>query len=667
MSLENFPGFLLNFSEREMNGEAKHFYQFKSFRLDVAERQLLHNDKSVALTPKAFDVLAALVTRGGHLVEKDELLKLVWADSFVEEANVARIVHTLRRILGEDDNGNKFIETVAKKGYRFVAEVSVSEPPAVAGGLTSIDDYDKLMFQPEQLKPPATADGSDISQTPPVAKPKQTTRIVLLAVGFLSAAALIFLLSFNFQSASSVNPNEVKSIAVLPLKSLNAENRDAIYELGAADSLIHNLSSAKNLVVRHLGATQGYSEANKNPLAVGKEQKVDYVLASNYQITGGKIRITSQLINVSDGAIEEVFRDEQNISNIFAVQDAFAANVGRKILTKLNRESNNIAPKRYTISEEAYRLYLQGRVLTNRRSRKDAAKAIEYLEQAVKIDPNYALAYAVLANAYIAAGNFSDDASEQYAKAKAAIEKALAIDDNLAEAHAFAGEVKFISEWDFAGAEREFRRAVELDPNSAAAHQIYAIYLNSMGRFDEAIAENKIAIDLEPASVLSHRDYGMILCFARRYDEAIVQLERTIEMDANFRTAYGWLINAYKMKGENDKAFELFLRAPHRKDEPPEKLGLWKEIYAKAGWRGIHLRQVEEAKAKEKNIHIPYWELVNPYLDLGDKEQAIAHLEELFQKGERGWIWTTLKVNPKFDLIRSDPRFEAIVKRVGLK
>ncbi len=247
MSLENYPSFLLNLSECEMNGEEKHFYRFKSFRLDVAERQLLRNGETLPLTPKAFDVLAALVERGGHLVEKDELLKSVWADSFVEEANVPRIVHTLRKVLGEDENGNKFIETVAKKGYRFVAEVDeVREPiernhengnrnfAIAAENFPETIAAEKLPEAEFQIPPPVT-----VETIVPLAKEQQhTTRVVLFTVGFLSAVFLLLLLSFNWQSKSSLNPNEPKSIAVLPLKSLKAENRDAIYELGIAEVLI---------------------------------------------------------------------------------------------------------------------------------------------------------------------------------------------------------------------------------------------------------------------------------------------------------------------------------------------------------------------------------------------------------------------------------------------
>ena len=691
MSLENSPDFLLNFSEREMNGEEKHFYQFKSFRLDVGERQLLHDNSSVPLTPKAFDVLAVLVKHHGHLVEKDELLRTVWADSFVEEANVARIVHTLRKVLGENENGDKFIETVAKKGYRFVAEVNeVREPiapkpnswqsAAAVGSQDGANEQLPSAFRqlPTEANSPATAEPySDLPQTPPsatdkiaappVSEPKQTTRMILFTVGFLSAVFLLLLVSFNFQSESSINPTDFKSIAVLPVKPLTAENRDSIYENGIQDALINKLSLVKGLKVRSLSATRQYADIAQDAIAAGREQKVEYVLASNYQIADGKIRVTSQLINVQNGQVEEVFTVEENASNRFAVQDAVTANLGQSILKRLNREPNNLAIRHYTTNEEAYRLYLSGAFLADKRNRKDAEKAIENFEQAIKLDPNYALAYAGLANAQTAVSvGGGGDMHEQYPKAKAAIDKALAIDDALAEAHSYSGEIKFVFEWDFAGAEREHQRAVALNPNSAAAHRMYALLLSQpLGRFDEAIAEIKTAIDLEPASVLNHRIYGQILYYARRYDEAVVELKRTVEMDADVSTTYKFLIFSYRLKGDEAKAFEWFVQQRTKIGDKPDEIQTWKTIYAKSGWRGVSERQLEQAKEDEKNGKPNYIQSAFNSIELEQRDEAFAYLEKAF--GERLWAITTLKVEPRFDSLRSDPRFEDLVKRVGLK
>lgn len=646
-----------------MTGGSTHSYRFKSFRLDLEERQLLHNESPVSLTPKAFDVLATLVERAGHLVEKDELLKTVWADSFVEEANVARIVHTLRRVLGEDQNGNKFIETVAKSGYRFVAEIEVVQEPKARVLEPGQPTYpaDDVLSDAIILDEPAEIDQLiPLADTMPAA-PKSQMRIVLFGVGFLTAVSLILLLSFDFRSGSSTGT----SFAVLPLKPINSATRDEIYEIGIAESLINKLSSAKTLVVRPLSATRKYADIEQDAIAAGREQQVDFVLASNYQIADGKIRITSQLINVQSGLVEEVFKYEQDNSSIFAVQDAVAANIGGPLLTKLNRQSNDLSEKRYTINEEAYRLYIQGTVL-GKRTNPDVRKAIEYFEKAVQLDPNFALAYAELASAHSFALNSGGrKATEGYIKAKAAIEKALAIDDNLAEAHSYLGVIKTNYEWDFAGAELEHQRAVELNPNSAAAHRMYAGLLVILGRFDESFAEMKTAIDLEPASAGNHHVYGWLLFQARRYDEAITEEQRAVEMDPKIVMAYNVLANSYGFKGDDDKSFEAFVQMKILRGEEPDEINSLKTIYARSGWRGVSERQLEEAKAAEKKGNPNYANLAGQSIELGQYEQALTYLEKAVDQNRFTLI--TLKVNPRYDPLRSDPRFDDLLKRVGLE
>jgi DNA-binding winged helix-turn-helix (wHTH) protein/tetratricopeptide (TPR) repeat protein len=640
MSFEKVPDFLVNFFEAESSSDEMPCYRFNSFVLDVAERQLFHDDKAVSLSPKAFDVLVYLVEHSGHLVLKDELMNAVWPDSFVDEGNLPRTIHTLRGILGEDENGGKFIETVPTKGYRFVTKVDevnepVSEPPELAGG-------------------------SIAAKKPPTANIKHPARVVLFTVGFATAIFLFFILSFNFQPTSSVGPNEIKSIAVLPLKPLTTENRDPSYELGIADSLILELSSVRNLIVRPLSATRQYADIEQDPIAAGREQKVDYVLASNYQIADGKIRITSQLINLQSGQVEGSFKVEHENAAIFAVQDAVAANIGKPLLKKLNRESNDLAEKRYTTNEEAYRLYLQGVALADRRTIREVHKAIEYFEQAVRLDPNYALAYARMASALIA----RDAGKEQYLNAKAAIGKALAIDDNVAEAHSFLGEIKAGFEGDFAGAEREHKRAIELDPNSSVAHRMYSLLLTYVGRHDEAIAEIKTAIDLEPAKVVNHVVFGRSYLFARRYDEAITELERAAEMDPEAFFALQSLSVTYRAKGDYDKAFEYYIKKLIVGKADPDEINSSKTIYARSGWRGIFERDLKDAQKDEKNGKPNYVQLANFSSELGQVDQAFAYLEKaLLQDGTIGM----LKVHPRFDPLRSDPRYDDLLRRVGLK
>ena len=674
MSLENYPSFLLNLSRCEMNGEEKHFYRFMSYRLYVEERQLLNNGKSVALTPKAFDVLAALVERNGRLVEKDELLRIVWADSFVEEANVARIVHTLRKILGEDENGNKFIETVAKKGYRFVAEVNEVREPTAQKSADSKEDFSSIA---ENLTEATTAEKSfedefqissslteiDEAAAPLSKNPIHTTRIVLFTIGFLSAVFLIFLLSFNFQPNSSDNPNKVKSIAILPFKPINTANRDEIYEVGIADSLILKLGSLKELVVRPLSATRKYADVGQDALAAGREQQVDYILASNYQLANGKIRVTAQLFNVNNGQIEETYKSEKDAGDLFNMQDAIAGEIGNLLSRRFATASGNskIAPG--TTNEEAYRLYLQGRNLTHNRAVEHTRKAVEYFEQAIKLDPNFALAYSGMAHAFIASGNLGGDLPPvEFEKARTAVTRALELDNNLAEAYAVSGELKFNYEWDFAAAEKDLLRAIELEPNSDLAHKEYAWYLAAMGRFNEAIAEAKTSQEINPGSIAVQQNFGRILYLARRYDEAIIQFKQIVEAKGGSSEVYYgylWLVN--EMKGDTAQAYKWFME--YQKQNFPENVQLYQKAYETLGWHGVRQKFFTVQKLNEHKPSANLYAMARQCALLGEKKQAFEYLNKAIEKRQGQLV--QLNVEPSFDILHDDPLFEEMVRRLG--
>jgi DNA-binding winged helix-turn-helix (wHTH) protein/tetratricopeptide (TPR) repeat protein len=649
-----------------MNGEEKNIYEFESFRLDVAERQLLNNGVSVSLAPKAFDVLAELVERNGHLIEKSALLDLVWADSFVEEASLPRIVHTLRKALGDERNEHTFIETVAKKGYRFVAEVKeVSEPSAVADGFNEQFDLSANASN-EKLQPPAIADGSDFAR-------KHKTRIILFSIGFASAVFLILLLSFNRQPNSPVNTNEVRSIAVLPVKPINTNDRDPIYELGIAESLILKLNLEKSLTVRPLSATRKYLELDQNPNDAGKEQQVNFVLSSNYQLADGKILVTSQLINVQTGSVESVFKSETDTVNKFLMQDTITDDIGNLLLARFGSRENNLTAERGTTNEEAYRLYLKAGYVFEEWKWDKVGTAIEYLEQAVELDPNYAPAQVKLAYAYqwLPTAKSAADTNEYYKKSKTAIEKALALDESSADAHAVLGLIKTNNEGDFAGAEIEFKRAIELDPNSAMAHGLYAYCLIVPGRFNEALAENKKAIEFDPASVVQHISYGMILYYARRYDEAEAHYKKMLQRDKNLYYPYMWLWYISDLQGNEPEAHEWFIKYQTQIKTDPEIIATYQTAYQKAGTKGIK-REVIKQDEKQITDNPPdllfknylFYEIACFSAVLGDKEKSFEYLEKAYeiQKSTLNWI----KVDPALDSLHGDPRFDELVRRVGL-
>ncbi len=437
-----------------------------------------------------------------------------------------------------------------------------------------------------------------------------------------------------------------------------------IYELGIADSLIIKLNTIKGLTVRELSATRKYSNIEQNALVAGKEQKVDFVLASNYQIADGKIRVTSQLINVQTGETEETLQSEKPSMDKFSMQDAIANDFGNVLSKRFGKTENSQTAKRYTNNEEAYRLYLQGMNLTDNRNDKDIRKAVELFEQAIKLDPNYALAYVGLAYAHRSLSIYAGNPHEEYQISKNLVEKALQLDGNLSEAFTILGEIQVTYEWDFSAAEKSFRRALELNPNSSFARRFYALHLSNQGQFDQAINEAKTAIDLDPNSVWNQRILGMNLYFARRYDEAIAQFNRSAEME-NGNPSFGWIAASFKRKGDDNQAFEWFLKSETKSGANTKDLDSWKNIYTQFGWQGIFRKQLEQSKKEEKDKGGTYfWRIIICSAQLGDKEQAFIYLEKAYKKRELPMVW--LRVEPSLDPLRSDPRFEDLLRRVGL-
>lgn len=678
--------------------EEKELYEFGSFRLDVSEHIFSRIDgvQNGALPEKSFQTLCVLVRNHGRLLTKHELLDQVWPDSFVEENNLDKCIHAIRQILGEKPGEHKFIETVRKHGYRFVADVRRIEVTSELEASKEINRLDVEVVLPSGISDLANGHAAEALKSNgslidsgqlishrvpeafiPVTGPTETVRPSLIssdkelprrnrfwpitALAVLVAGTIGIVSYFLFTGGSTIDSK--KSIAVLPFKPINSASRDEIYEIGIADSLILKLSSMKGLVVRPLSATRKYAGIEQDPLVAGREQQADYVLASNYQLAGGRIRVTAQLFNVANGQIEETYKSEQEATNVFAMQDAIAGEVGNILSARFVTTSRSPTAKRGTSNEEAYRLYLQGMYLYGKRTLADAQKAVEVLEQAVKLDPNYALAWAGKSHAHRSVANFgrNDNIHEEYQKSMEAVNKALALDENLADAYSAMCENKMYYEYDFDEAERACKRAIGLDPNSSLAHQIYSRYLNSRGRSDEAIAESKTAIDLEPTSLLNQRVYGTCLYFARRYEEAAAQLKRVIAMDKNFANAYMWLRFALEMQGNESEVFEWFMKAPSMQNADEETVQAFKTAYQTSGWQGVLRERVKRFdKGDESYFHgAAYNSLV------GNKDQAFEYLNKSYQRRE---LWmANLRIDPRLDGIRDDPRYKEMLDRVESK
>jgi serine/threonine-protein kinase len=476
----------------------------------------------------------------------------------------------------------------------------------------------------------------------------------------VTIAALLVLLVGSVGLAyflTSRHTGTKKSIAVLPLKPIDATNRNEIYEIGIADSLIYRISLMKQLLVRSLSATRKYADLTQDPVAAGREQQVDYVLASNYQLASGKIRITWQLLNVANGQVEEIHKTENDIGDLFAMQDAVASEVENILLARFVSTSSGLVAKRRTTNEEAYRLYLQGMYLANKRNPTDAQKAVETLEQAVRLDPTYAVAWAGLAYALRPVGPIKSN-REAHQRAIEAINKALALDENLADAYSTLCENQMYYEYDFIRAEQSCKRAIELDPDSSQAHDIYSRYLLSRGRFDQAITEIKTAIGLEPTSLYSQRNLGLELFIARRYSESVGQLKRVVAMDKNFDTAHFWLSTALAMQGNESEAFEWLMKLLALRAVDDETIQAYRAAFQMSGWQGVLRERAERfKKSGEDDIDGAAY-----YAQTGNKDKAFECLERVYQSRN---LWMAyLKVDPRLDALRDDVRFDELVRRV---
>ncbi|MFN2453921.1 MAG: protein kinase [Pyrinomonadaceae bacterium] len=494
---------------------------------------------------------------------------------------------------------------------------------------------------------------------------KRHTPFVALTLIFLVVGFAGF--GYWFSSVKKTTVNDKKSIAVLPLNPINAGVRDEIYEFGIADSLIYRLNSMKGFIVRPLSATRKYADVAQDPLAAGREQQVDYILASNYQIAGGKIRVTAQLLNVETGQIEETYKSEKDAGDIFAMQDAVSEDVGKLFQTHfaLPASSPASAARRGTDNEEAYRLYLQGMYLVEKENLTDAKRAIEIFDEALAIDPKYAKAWAGEARAHCLfahVGGNSPDA--EFAIAKPALERAFALDANLPEAHAVLGIIKTDYDWNFAEAEKHFLRAIETAPNPDIFHRWYAGRLSAQGRSEDAIARIKTAIDINPNSIVHQIVYGRILYFARRYDDASTQLQRVIEMDSASPAVYNFLWLSYHMKGDYPRAYESFMRFQQLIGAKDEVLKKYETSYAKNGWQGVLLRYLEISKANDAKGSNAYTIAVVSAL-LGQREQSLRYLDDAVKN--RSLQIPSINGDPSFDSLRDDPRFAELVRRVESK
>lgn len=622
-------------------------YEFGSYQLNAVERLLMRDGEVISLQPKIFDLLLALVAQHGRLLEKDELMRLVWPDTIVEEANLANNISILRKTLSE--NGQPFIETVPKRGYRFVAEVR-----------EIVTEQNK----PENSAPLTQENGlSEAATVSSAHKPGISWRgkMLLVGLGVLLVAGGLYEWRW-----SNIRPETITSIAILPFRPVVDENRDEKFQMGMTDTLIFKLSDLKQLKVRSIGAVSKYNQSGQDPLMAGREQQVRFVLESTYLLDGGQIRVRTRLLNVVDGTTLWTYKiDERYDANPFVMQDVISAKITAELSKHLTGSDKARFAKQETENHEASRLFLEGRYHLNRRTVKDFYKSIECFEQALKLDPNYAQAYAHLAHAWQSLGLGTVPPGDAFPKARAAVEKALELDEQLAEAYTVRGSIKNFYDWDRVGGEKDYKRALELNPNSEIVHRLYAIFLMITGRFDESLVQINQALEVDPTLIVINRDKAQILFYARRYDQAIEQCLKTIDLDSNNPGGYLWLGRSYEAKSLDEKAIAAYLREQTLTGNySPEEIDALKKAWTVSGLKGYWRKRIEQMLERAKRIpSFEYSSLASIYAQLGEKEKAFESFERAY-KERRSFIY--LKIDPRLDGLRSDPRYIDLLQRVNL-
>lgn len=626
-----------------MSSPPKRNYEFGPFRADLEQRLLLRQGEVVPLTSKVFETLLVLIEHRDRVLEKEELMRLVWPDTVVEDNNLTVNISTLRKALADNASERRYIITVPGRGYRFAAEVRevfpATEPSAAKDA-------------PETSAATATTSGQRLSWK---------IWLSLVLVMALGSALLYY-----WQTRRKTGPLAgIKAIAVLPFKPLAATGRDDYIGLGVSDDLITRLSNIRQITVRPTSAMRRYLGQEKDAVTIGRELGVDAVLEGSIRQTDERIRVTVQLIQVSDGRPLWAEKFDEQFTHIFAVQDSISEQVIRALTLQLSGQEQARVSKRFTENAEAYRLYLQGRYFWNKRTEEGFRKAIELFEQAIALDSGYARAYAGLADAYglLASYNFLPP-QQAYPKAKAAAEKAIALDGGLAEAHTSLASIQHSYEWDWRGAEQAYQRALELNPGYATAHQWYGEYLIQVGRFDEAAQQMELARALDPLSLIINTNLGWTFFMARDYERAIAQLRKVVELDAHFVNARLKLGLAYMQKGSLDEAQAEFQQAQALAGESSQVLSARACAYARAGARAEAQRIVKQLEARARTSYVEPSDIALVYVALGQNDEAFAWLQKAYaQRSEALLCW--IKVDPRVDALRADPRFAELLRAVG--
>jgi TolB-like protein/DNA-binding winged helix-turn-helix (wHTH) protein/Tfp pilus assembly protein PilF len=617
------------------------FYSFEGFELDLRRYELRRNGRVLKLEKIPMELLILLVSRNGDLVTREEIVEKLWGkDVFIEtEHGINTAIRKLRQALGDDPENPRFVKTVVGKGYRFSA--TITSPPEQAEALPLKDQENVPAAASEFLKHKRWFWGAAIA--------------LVLVLGLLLAANVA-----GFRDRLTGKNTQISSLAVIPLENLSGDKSQEFFADGMTDELITDLAQNSNLRVISRTSVMRYKATRKPLPEIARELGVDAIVEGTMERAGNRVRVRAQLIRASDDRHMWAESFERDLPDVLGLESEVASSIARQVQMKLLSDRPPVGRK---INPAAYEAYLKGRYAWNRRGEAALQEGIQFFHQAIALEPTYAEAYSGLADSYTTLGYLSYlPPREAFPQARAAAEKAISLDSSLAEPHASLAYISFYFDWNWTAAEAEFRKAIALNPNYATAHDYYCSFLTAMQRPNEARAQIERALQLDPLSLSINSDVGFQMVYSYQYDAAIEQLKKTLQMNPKFPLAHLWLGRAYQAKGMFDQAMVEY-------QATDSALPDWPVTVAGIGNLQGYAKKDADARltlARLDNIsktkYVTPYGVALVYAGMGDKDQAFHWLEKAFDDRANWLVW--LRFDPRWDSIRSDPRYADLVRRI---
>ena len=619
--------------------------RFGVFEADVRTGELTKRGKRLSLQEQPFRLLAILLARPGELVTREELHSKLWPETIVDfDHGLNKAIGKIRQALGDSSENPRFVETVARRGYRFLADVV-----AVPGGEPGTID-----IVPQENSGPAVLPetGNSLRQWP------HAWRLFGIGLALVLAATMSWILYPRSHSSSAI-----RSLAVLPLENLSGDASQDYFAEGMTEELITRLAQISALRMISRTSAMTYQNARKPLREIARELNVDAVVEGSVSRSGDRVRITAQLIQVPADTHMWAQSYEEDIQDTLALQSKVARDIAEQIQVTLNRQEQAALVKSAPVNPQAYEAYLKGRYFWNKRTEEGLSKAIEYFRHAIELDPTYAQAYSGLADSYALSGDWEYgilSPQDAFTRAKAAAAKALALDDSLGEAHTSLAFALDLYSWDWDAAEKEYQLAIKLKPGYATAHHWYAWHLMVLGHNSEGIEELRKAESLDPLSLIISADMADALCIAHLYNESVQESKRALELDPNFAVAHYELGQALSQMHMYNEATAEFQKAIDLSGHNAAFDSNLAHIYAISGRKEEAIKIIKTLEARHDQSADANIALI--YVGLDDQDAAMTWLNKAYEARFN----PSILLRPAFDPLRSDARFQDLLRRVGL-